>query len=210
MDTAPVGPLSSKWRWLRGVSYIMSLRWRHNGHDGVSYHLPHDCFLNRLFRRRSNKTSKLCVTGLCAGNSPGTGEFPHKGPVTRKMFSFDDVIMWKKQLGVSRWDYEPCNWCVIHKRKFKSQFLFHILSTFIKSGCSPAFINSTYWYTLRVCHTFWKSTMLTHWNQWQIHEWTGSTLIQVIACRICGAKSIPDPMLIVSFPSTVPFGAIFI
>ena len=26
--------------------------------------------------RRSNKTSKLRVTGLCAGNSPGTGEFP--------------------------------------------------------------------------------------------------------------------------------------
>ena len=23
-----------------------------------------------------------------------TGEFPHKGPVTRKMFPFDDVIMW--------------------------------------------------------------------------------------------------------------------
>ena len=35
-----------------------------------------DCLLNRLFRRRSKKTSKLCVTGLCAGNSPGTGEFP--------------------------------------------------------------------------------------------------------------------------------------
>ena len=32
--------------------------------------------LNRLFRRRSKKTSKLPVTGLCAGNSPGTGEFP--------------------------------------------------------------------------------------------------------------------------------------
>ena len=29
-----------------------------------------------LFRRRSKKTSKLCVTGICAGNSPGTGEFP--------------------------------------------------------------------------------------------------------------------------------------
>ena len=39
------------------------------------------------------KTSKLRVTGLCAGNSPGTGEFPHKWPVTRKMFPFDDVIM---------------------------------------------------------------------------------------------------------------------
>ena len=29
-----------------------------------------------LFRRRSKKTSKLGVTGLCAGNSPVTGEFP--------------------------------------------------------------------------------------------------------------------------------------
>ena len=28
------------------------------------------------------------------GDSPMTGEFPHKGPVTRKMFPFDDVIMW--------------------------------------------------------------------------------------------------------------------
>ena len=29
-----------------------------------------------LFRRKSKKTSKLRLTGLCAGNSPGTGEFP--------------------------------------------------------------------------------------------------------------------------------------
>ena len=52
------------------------LQWRHNGRDSVSNHQPHDCLLNRLFRRRSKKTSKLRVTGLCAGNSPGTGEFP--------------------------------------------------------------------------------------------------------------------------------------
>ena len=53
-----------------------SLRWRHNGCNGVSNHQPHDCLLNYLFRRRSKKTSKLRVTGLCAGNSPGTGELP--------------------------------------------------------------------------------------------------------------------------------------
>ena len=53
-----------------------SLRWRHNGRDSVSNHQPHDCLLNRLFRRRSKKTSKLRVTGLCVGNSTGTGEFP--------------------------------------------------------------------------------------------------------------------------------------
>ena len=62
------------------------LHWRHNDHDGVSNHQPHGCLLNRLFRRRSKKTSKLRVTGLCVGNSPGLVNFPHKGPVTRKCF----------------------------------------------------------------------------------------------------------------------------
>ena len=32
--------------------------------------------LTVYLRRRSKKTSKLHVTGLCAGNSPVTGEFP--------------------------------------------------------------------------------------------------------------------------------------
>ena len=50
-----------------------ALRWRHNGHDGVS---NHHFLLNHLFGRRSKKTSKLRVTGLCARNSPRTGEFP--------------------------------------------------------------------------------------------------------------------------------------
>ena len=52
------------------------LQWRHNGRDSVLNHKPHDCLLNLLFRRGSKKTSKLRVTGLCAGNSPVTGEFP--------------------------------------------------------------------------------------------------------------------------------------
>ena len=56
--------------------YWKSLRWHHNERDGVSNHQPHDCLLNRLFRRRSKKASKLRVTGLCEGNSPVTGEFP--------------------------------------------------------------------------------------------------------------------------------------
>ena len=54
----------------------ISLRWRHNGCDSVSNHQPRECLLRRLIRRTSKKTSKLRVTGLCAGNSPETGEFP--------------------------------------------------------------------------------------------------------------------------------------
>ena len=50
---------------------IYTLHWRHNDHDSVSNHQPHGCLLNGLFRRRSKKTSKLCVTHLCVGNSPG-------------------------------------------------------------------------------------------------------------------------------------------
>ena len=83
--------------WIKMCAFIvkclMSLRWRHNDHAGVSNHQPNGCLLNRLYRRRSKKTSKLRVTGLCAGNSPGPVNSPHKGPVTRKMFPFDDVIM---------------------------------------------------------------------------------------------------------------------
>ena len=71
-----------------------TLHWRHNESDGVSNYQHHDCLLNDLFSRRSKKTSKLRITGLCVGNSPVTGEFRTKGPVTRKMFPFDDVVMY--------------------------------------------------------------------------------------------------------------------
>ena len=57
---------------------------------------------------------------LSEGNSPVTGEFPHKGPVTREIFPFDDVIVerdallltWRvrNQVHVNSWkqnDWEP-------------------------------------------------------------------------------------------------------
>ena len=40
-------------------------------------------------RRRSKKTSKLPVTGLCEGNSPVTGEFP-----TQRASSAENVSIW--------------------------------------------------------------------------------------------------------------------
>ena len=70
---------------------LRPIQWCHNEREGISNHQPYDCLLNRLFRSRSIKTSKFRVTGLCAENSPVN--FPHKGPVTRKMFHFDDVII---------------------------------------------------------------------------------------------------------------------
>ena len=76
-----------------GETYC-ALRWRHNDHSGVSNHQPHGCLPNRLFRRKSKKTSKLRVTGLCAGNSPGTGEFP------AQMASYaENVSIWWRHQG---------------------------------------------------------------------------------------------------------------
>ena len=66
-----------------------SLQWRHNGRNVISNHQPHHCLLNRLFRRRSKETSKLHVTGLCAGNSPVTGEFP-----ARMARNAENVSIW--------------------------------------------------------------------------------------------------------------------
>ena len=81
-------------------SWSLGLEWndhtptaRHNGRDSVSNHQPQHCLLDRLFRRRSKKTSKLRVTGVCVGNSPGTGEFPAQMASNAEMFPFDDVVM---------------------------------------------------------------------------------------------------------------------
>ena len=61
--------------------------------------LIHECLLNQIFRRRSKKTSKLRVTGLCVGNSPETGEFPAQMACNAKNVS----IWWRHH----RWNATP-------------------------------------------------------------------------------------------------------
>ena len=88
------GHLIIGWRRLFGIlSELMALQWRHNERDGVSNHLRLDCLFKGLFRRRSKKSSKLCVTGLCEGNSPVTGEFLTKRDSKVDFFPFDYVII---------------------------------------------------------------------------------------------------------------------
>ena len=99
-----------------------TLQWRHNDHDGVSNHQPHDCLLSRLFIRRSKKTSKLRVTGLCAGNSPGTGEFP-----ARMANNAENVSIWWRHH-----DHVQFNtWCGVMSptNLFKDDEIFQLLSS---------------------------------------------------------------------------------
>ena len=74
------------------------LLWRHNGRDSVLNHQPHHCLLNDLFRRRSKETSKLRITGLCAGNSPETGELPAQMASNAKNVS----IWWRHHMTMYR------------------------------------------------------------------------------------------------------------
>ena len=72
---------------------VWELQWCHNGHNGVSNHQHHGCLLNRLFGCRSKKTSKLRVTGLCAGNSPVTGD--RWNPVQMASNAENVSILWR-------------------------------------------------------------------------------------------------------------------
>ena len=77
------------------VIHYLLWQWRHNEYDGVS---DHQCLLTRLIRRTSQKTSKLRVTGLCAGNSPVTGEFP----VQRASKAENVFIWWRHHVKLKR------------------------------------------------------------------------------------------------------------
>ena len=78
---------------VRDAEINQTSQWRHNEQDGVSDHQPHDCFLSRLFRRRSKKTSNLRLTGLWTGNSLVAGEFLAQMVSNAENAPVDDVIM---------------------------------------------------------------------------------------------------------------------
>ena len=102
-----------------------TLQCRHNGRYSVSNYQPHDCLLNRLFRRRSKKNQSSASLAFVWGIHRWLVNSPHKGPVTRKMFPFDDVIMnllttpvrfcrYKRVTGTQIWGMSPSDHCCCH------------------------------------------------------------------------------------------------
>ena len=97
---------------------ITSLRWRHNGRDGVSNHQSHECLLNHLFKSKHQSKHQRSASLAFVW---GPVNSRHKWPVTRKMFPFDDVIM------MGRW-VSPCLVlkCVGVYDKLTSKFILRI------------------------------------------------------------------------------------
>ena len=93
--------------WYISINYLASWTTSQLHYDNVimgamvSNHQPHDCLLNRLFRRGLEKTSKLRVTGLCEGNSPVTGEFPAQRASNTENVS----IWWRRRVFINTFSY---------------------------------------------------------------------------------------------------------
>ena len=94
-----------------------SLQWRHNKRESVSNHRHLDCSLNCLFRRRSKKTSKPRVIGLCEGNSPLTGEFP-----TQRANNVENVSIWWRLHDILNISFYTMNHCRAPKISYETLY----------------------------------------------------------------------------------------
>ena len=70
-----------------------TLQWHHNSQDGVSNHLTYRCLLNRLFSADQRKQQSSASLAFVREIPRRPANSPHKWPVTRKFFPFDNVIM---------------------------------------------------------------------------------------------------------------------
>ena len=140
---------------------------RHNQHHGVSNHKQLHCWFNCIFVWTSKKTSKLRVTNnstvgstacsdehqrkhqssasqsVCEG-IPALVVYPHKGPVTRKMFSCRDAMS-----GI--W-FPSNNW---YKKNicYRQKLLAHVInSCCVGQDCRLSF--TTIHFITHWCHKF--------------------------------------------------------
>ena len=148
IDTIVVACLVNDACRLAVIPEATSSQWRHNGRDGVSFHQPPHCLLNRLFRHRWNKKSKARVTGFCEGNSPVTSEF-----TAQRASNEENVSIWLRHHFVwcslvlatsTQFVWIPCicrwnemQWLDLNIRyplKFHTKYLTHTLKdmTFIR------------------------------------------------------------------------------
>ena len=74
------------------VVVFLPSRWRHKSAMASQITSLTIVYSTVYSRRRSKKTSKLRVTGLCEGNSPVTGEFP-----AQRASNAENVSIWWRQ-----------------------------------------------------------------------------------------------------------------
>ena len=95
------------------VISILPLQWRHNEHDGVSTHQPHDCLLNHLFKgfKKDSKTFIWQRKYMLLDNNPSIFHFMRSKPISYN-------IHWDKHCG---------HWTLIGQLHMEGQSMLHSL-----------------------------------------------------------------------------------
>ena len=178
------------WQWLFqadvNLDICYSLQWRHNERDGVSNQHRLDCLLNRLFRRRPKKTSKLRVTGLCDGNPPVTDRFSlQRASNSENVSIWFDIIMLSFVIYTKYFrhlSHGLCVWCVcvcvgggvrfknmyelfnLRALKFSHVNKIHICQCMGKIFCVEFQRYPLKFHTKYLTHTLKDMIFIRHWN----------------------------------------------
>ena len=91
------------------------LIWRHNGPDGVPNHQPQT---QPFVHGTDKKTSKHRASGLCAGNSPVTGEFS-----AQRAGTAENISIWWRNFAATL----LCQWVIETSNMFASSRQFGTL-----------------------------------------------------------------------------------
>ena len=131
-----------------------SLQWRHNGRDGVSNLQPHDCLLNRLFRRRSKKIKAPRHWPLC-GEFTVTGEFP-----AQMASNAENVSLWWRHHGADL-VFPECFGLGTERVKLTSVFI--AIPTSLQTAKGS--------YTLKLW-VLWFNFMISNWHRVGLHSYS--------------------------------------
>ena len=150
--------------YVHGLHFVvfccaLELQWRHKMHDGVSYHQPHDCLLNRSGADQSQHQRSASLA-FKWGIHRGPVNSPYKWPVTRKMFPFDDVIMVMVKLTHIFYDQVTLNNAIYIYFKLLAKL---ILEEGITSHCLQYFISIFQWVVFMRMFCIFCMTRGQHW-----------------------------------------------
>ena len=97
---------------------------------GVSNHQLHDCLLNNYSGADRRKYQSSDTLAFVRETNRWLVNSPHKGPVKRKIFPFDDVIMAVPADGELTVLVHQQAWCWVQNYKIFFLFLFHDVAMF--------------------------------------------------------------------------------
>ena len=138
------------------ISQGSSLEWRQISSLAIVYS-------TFLFRRRSKKTSKLCATSLCVGNSPVTGEFP-----AQMASNAENISIWSRHhvnTGLNRL------LCTVYPITYARNFVVDFCYGWFCCRCISDLLVDSYYKWIRFIYQVYFITVYTVCCQWMSEGW---------------------------------------